>query len=160
MIVDKPRIRYLAYAAITFVMLFGDTVQAQGGPSHNQFDIDFWFRAAMSGLLGTLIWIAKGSDIRLKAAEDKIKEFDKINVKRTERMEYNEKRLTSLEHEAKNHATSLGLLRELMLTKYHDKEDTEKHREHVEAILSQMNKRLERMESRMRMEQSRDDSRR
>lgn len=161
MSVGKAQLRYILYSAIGLLILYGDKVFAQGGPiQHTQFDIDFWFRAVLSGLLGALIWIAKGSDVRLKAAEERIREFDKINATRTEKINYHEKRLASLEHDTKEHKSAMSLLRELVLTKYPDKEETEKHREQVEGILMQVNKRLERIENRMRVEQAHDDSRR
>ena len=160
MIVGKAQIRYIIYTALGALILYGDKVFAQGAPHNTEFNLDFWFRAALSGLLGALIWIAKGSDTRLKAAENRIREFDKINAQRTEKIVYHDKRLTNLEHDSKEQKTSMGLLRELILTKYHDKEDTDKHREYIESTLSQISTRIERIERRMRIEQGHDDSRR
>jgi hypothetical protein len=68
--------------------------------------------------------------------ERRVEEFNVISAERQATIEHNIARIMAIEHEQKQQASLISMQRELMLTKYLDKEDTERHRQRVEDMLA------------------------
>lgn len=130
----KENQRYICYAVIGAIVLFGSEAPAQNISVDPQ-DAGFWYRTIVAALLALLIWIAKGADSRLKDAEKAIGKFSEMAGERGNRLDNLRDRLTLLEHEHKNTISLISAQRELLLTRYHDKEDTEVHRQKLEDAL-------------------------
>lgn len=149
----KAEWRYIVYAAMAALIIYSPAYAQQAQTlserTNGILDEAFLFRAVLSGLLAILIWVARGQDSRLKAAEEDIHEFHNINATRTTKLEYIEGRIGLLEHEQRQLTTLISMQRELLLTKYPDKDETERHRVRVEDTLSAICTRMERVESRL-----------
>lgn len=133
--------RYLCYAILAGVVLFAPEATAQQGAQVSQ-DPDFWYRTIVAGLLSILIWIARGADTRLRNAEKQIISFQNLAVERGSALNNTTRRLELLEHEHKNTVSLVLGQRELLLTKYHDKEDTDRHRQKIEDTLDEQQRQL------------------
>jgi exopolyphosphatase/pppGpp-phosphohydrolase len=96
-------------------------------------------------MLGVLIWIAKGTESRLKDVEKEVVVFKAIHAERKSTLTQHNGRLLFLENETKQQATTLQTLKELLLTQYHDKEETERHRARLEGQLHGITQRLDTM---------------
>lgn len=136
----KANVRHVVHAAIALIMILGPTASAGVEvPDGGQLDIVFIFRAVLAALLGVLIWIAKGTDVRLHTIERRIGELNDISIRRHTTIEHNIQRIQMLEHEQKQLASLISMQREMLLTKYLDKEETERHRARVEETLARQN---------------------
>lgn len=128
----------LVYSVLGIIVIFGGSSEAADGimqVGKPVLDESFIFRAVLAGLLGILIWVAKGQDSRLKDAEKLLGKFSEINVARQGKIETIEKRQDLQEHEQKQLLSLISMQREMLLTKYIDKEETERHHAKVEEKL-------------------------
>ena len=129
--------RSVIYVAMTFVLLFGPQASADSGVlPEGPIDTAFLFRLLLSGLLGILIWLARGTDSRLKEVEKHAHEITTLAQTRGDRLNLVEKNIELINHEQKQQMTLISMQRELLLTKYHDKEETERHRVKIEDALT------------------------
>jgi hypothetical protein len=87
--------------------------------------------------------MAKNSETRLKEVELKIQSFEKLSVERNSTLIQHNGRLLFVENEIKAQANTVNTLEKLLLTGYHDKEETERHRARVESELNQIKHRLD-----------------
>lgn len=133
----KRNLRYITYMAIVLIVLFGTDVSAQATlPENDSINFTFLFKFILAGLVGVLIWIARGSEERLTKAEKRLQEFNVISAERQNVIEHNIARIHAVEQEQKQLLTMISLQRETLLTKYLDKEETERHRFKVEDTLA------------------------
>jgi hypothetical protein len=135
----KTNLRYYVCWCIVVISLFGGDAGAQTSLPDGELNLNFLFRLLLAGLIGVLIWIAKGTDGRLIKMERRIEEFNVISAERQATIEHNIARIMAIEHEQKQQASLISMQRELMLTKYLDKEETERHRARVEETLARQN---------------------
>lgn len=125
----------LTILAIVFIFsnpAFGqESVLKSEGP----LDEIFIFRAVLSGLLTILIWVARGADKRLRELEEFSQQAKEKRVDGMARLVELENKWKIITHEQKELVSLIGMQRELMLTKYLDKDATEKHWTIVEGTL-------------------------
>lgn len=147
--------RYLCYMGIALLVLFSPEVSGQVTTTKDIMDstttqeFGFWYRTIVASLLAVLVWIARGADSRLRGVENAIKDFGTLAVERGGRLKDTEDRLRLLEMEHKNTVSLILAQRELLLTKYHDKEDTERHRDKLERALEEQSKSLAHISARL-----------
>lgn len=143
----KTKLRYILYCVLAVAIVYGPMSAAQDGLKVTpvELDFNFWFRAALSALLAILIYIAKGTEGRLKTVETKLHEFDQVSAERKQILTQYNGRFHFLENEVKEQANTLQMLERLILTNYHDKAETEKHRNRVEEQLRAIQSRLDSM---------------
>lgn len=146
---NAARITYFLVGAL---LIWGEPTHAAADTAFSTPLVDdaFIFKSVLSGLLGILIWVARGQNDRLKEAEKLLNAFSQINATRTEKImtierqiEQIDKQITLLEHEHKQTLSIIAMERELRITNYQTKEDTEKHRLHVEEALKAICHRLD-----------------
>ena len=150
--------RYVCYCAIALLVLFSPEVAGQVAEhtraeniisSTTTEEFGFWYRTIVAALLGVLVWIARGADVRLRTVEKEIGEFHKLAVERGAKLDMTSRRLELLDHEHKNTISLILAQRELLLTKYHDKEDTDRHRDKIERLLDDNTKALQHISQRL-----------
>lgn len=129
--------RTFTYLAFVLVIFLWGQAEAQGLERPDAFGVtpSEAFRYVFSGLMAVLIWIARGTDARIKNLEAKHEKQAVGALNRESRLAQAEKQIISLDNDHKNTLSIVMMQRELLLTKYHDKEDTEKHREKIENLL-------------------------
>lgn len=141
----RVKLRYASYMGLAFAIVYGNASLAAPPAPDGIFDSVFWFRALLSGMLAVLIYIARNSEKRLQQAESKLTSLDRIAIERGSTLTQYHGRLLFLENETKAQGQSLVLLERLVLTKYDDKAETEKHRVRVEDQLRDIRAQLDRM---------------
>lgn len=139
----RSNVRHWVYFLLVFGVMIAQPAYAQVAAGQEVFDATFWFRAVFTALVSVLIFVAKGSDTRLKRVELRVEDFNVIHAERSHTVKNLDGRLIVMEHEQKQLVTLIGMQREMMLTKYHDKEETERHRVHVENCLAKISARLD-----------------
>lgn len=133
----RVNIRLWVQSAVAFIIIFAPTAQAEGGVvPEGEINLVFLLRFVLAALMGVLIWIAKGTDTRLRSIERRIAELNDVSIRRHTTIEHNTNRIMAIEHEQKQQASLISMQRELLLTKYLDKEETERHRTRVEETLA------------------------
>jgi hypothetical protein len=136
--------RQLTYIGVGLLIIWGGSnAQGVGATSINEFDLGFWFRALLSGMLAILIFMAKGTDATLKEHTQRLNSFDIAYATRGKTLNEYDGRLLIIENELKQQMSLLLLLKEMLLTNYHNKEETDKHRAHVERTLDSICRRLD-----------------
>jgi hypothetical protein len=138
----------MVYVAAALLIAFGDSTAAT--PQHfveAPLDFTFVFRALLSGMMMLIIYISKTAEARLELriaqTEKQTAELNALAIQRGGRLEHVEGKILIIENEQKQQMSLILMQREAMLTGYHDKNDTEKHRLHVETELRNINSRLD-----------------
>lgn len=140
----------IALFSLGLIILFGGQVFAQDGKLPAEYlDLNIWFKLVLTALLAVLIWIWNNTHADVKRHEARLNARDKVEVDVENRLALIEKEIELAKHESKNTLSLVLAQRELMLTRYHDKEETERHRLHVEETLRSICKQVERVSDRM-----------
>jgi hypothetical protein len=110
-------------------ILFADAAMAATTQEVPQLNTDFWVRTLLGILLAFIAYYTRGI----------------------------EKRVEMSEHEIKNINSQIGMIRESMYRDYHNKQEIEKHWEHVQASLQHISDRLDYMSRPSRTRESDDE---
>jgi hypothetical protein len=94
-------------------------------------------------MLAILIFMAKGTDKSIKDHEKRLNDFDVAFAMRGKVLEEVLGKLTIVQTEQTNQMSMILLLKEMLLTNYHNKDETDKHRAHVERTLENICRRLD-----------------
>lgn len=119
------------------LIVFGDSVLAASAGDTREQGLDevFVFRAILSGLCMLVIWLAKRADARLNKLELAMQEAREKRIEGFQRLGVLESRAQIIENESKQLLSMLNVLRDLIQTKYLDKDSMEKHWGLVERTL-------------------------